>query len=53
MAFGVKVCTASHTADMSRSVFCYTVPSDREAARVLSILVLISFHGAFFSRSRS
>lgn len=29
------------------------MPSDGEVARVLAILVLIFFHDAFFSRSRS
>jgi hypothetical protein len=53
LAFGVKACTASNTADISRSVLCCTVPSDRVLPRLVIILALISFHGAVLSSSRS
>ncbi len=52
-AFGVRACTASNTADISVSVLLWTVPPDGLALSVFAIRALISFHGAFLSRSRS
>src|SRR5436189_1762810 len=52
LALGVREWTTSKTVVINVSVFCCTVPSDG-GLRDLVILVLISFHGAFLSRSLS
>jgi hypothetical protein len=44
---------ASPTTDISWLVFCYTVPSNIVVAKVLIILVFISFYSVFLSRSHS
>lgn len=52
-AFGVRAYTASTTADMSVSIFVYTIPLKGRAFSVFAILAWMSFHGAFLSSSRS
>lgn len=53
LAFGIKIYTASETADISRSVFCCTESFSGVLYKVLPIRILISFYSVFFRSSRS
>jgi hypothetical protein len=52
-AFGVRACIASNTANISASVYYYTIPLKGLAPNVLVILALMSFYSAFLSSNRS